>query len=101
MEHSISEQDNSIDILMSGKLTVTDHEVFRTFLNEDTISGRGTLVLDISAIDFIDSAGIGMLLYANKQAEKKPWKLVIRNPQGQVRKMIELGRLNEVLTVID
>jgi anti-anti-sigma factor len=101
MKYTISENENSVDIVMTGKFTINDHEDFRGFLENTSMAGKQTLRLNLAAIEFIDSAGIGMLLYANKQAATQPWKLVIQSPQGQVLKMIQLGRLHEVLTVTD
>lgn len=100
MESKINIDGASVEVMMSGKLTVNDHERFRDFLAEDVVKGKKSVILDLSSIDFIDSAGIGMLLYANSKSQAEPWDLIIRKPQGQVLKLIELGRLDEVLTVL-
>ena len=100
MEYSVNKNGSIIEVIMQGKFTISDHDQFRQLLSAQTINGNATLTLDLKGVEFIDSAGIGMLLYANKQSQSKSWALEIRNPTGQVQKMIVLGRLDQVLNVV-
>jgi anti-sigma B factor antagonist len=51
------------------------------------------LILDFQGLDYIDSSGISVLLYAYTQAKKQELGLWFVNLHGPVRKVIELTSL--------
>ena len=49
-------------LTLSGQMTVDDGDlVFREKVNELVAAGHVKLILDLSAVEYIDSSGIGML----------------------------------------
>ena len=48
-------------------------------------------VLDLEGLDFIDSAGLGLLVVLYNCASRAGVTLKMHRPQGQVREMIELS----------
>ena len=49
-------------LTLSGQMTVDDGDlVFRAKVNELVEAGQVKLILDLSAVEYIDSSGIGML----------------------------------------
>ena len=73
--------------LMTGDLTFADHASFKALIGS-LLEGRGSpIVIDLSELDFIDSAGLGMLLLIRDEANKAARKLVLRGPIGQVKRM--------------
>lgn len=61
--------------------------------------GRRQLVVDLSALAFIDSSGLGALLSGYKNATQRGGTLVLCGPQPRVRAMFELTRLNRVFDI--
>ena len=57
------------------------------------------VVLDLSELQFIDSAGLGMLLILQEEAESLNKKLIVRGAGGDVKRSIELARLSEIITI--
>lgn len=99
MEYRVVTEASALKATLTGKLTVNDHSSFRKIITMEAVKPGSELELDMSGVDFIDSAGLGMLLYAEKQSKANGWHLAVKGPQGQVRKMIELGKLDQVLDV--
>ena len=56
-------------------------------------------MLDLANLNWIDSAGLGMLLLARDAAHKNDLKLVLRSPRGDVKSMLELGRFDTIFDV--
>jgi len=66
------------------------------------LDGEGTVVLDLAGMTFIDSQGIKVLVEANKRAQlDRVRRVVLRSPQPQARKVLEMTGLAKLLTVED
>lgn len=101
MDYQAKTNANEIEFVMRGKLTTNDHKKFRDMVHSDGCNGQARVILNMKDIDFIDSAGIGMLLYANKLGTHQGWTLVIAQPSAQVRKMVDVCKLDKLVSVRD
>ena len=81
------------------RLTSSDLGEFRELLAQIRQSGRQSVVLDLSDLQWIDSAGLGMLILAKETADKAELELVLRSPKGHVRSLLELGRFDKIFTI--
>lgn len=99
MEKTITKQDDRHIVELSGRFTFVDHGTFKecvdTLLSEDCKK----CTLDISKLEFIDSAGLGMLLILKDEIAKNDGELVVTNPQGQVDKMLQVSHFDRMLTI--
>ncbi len=50
-------------------------------------------IINLENVDYIDSSGIGALIYICSTIKKQGYKLVITNIHGSVKKVIELTKL--------
>ena len=50
-------------------------------------------------LEFIDSAGLGMLFLASDEAGNKNIKITMRNVQGTVQRMLEISQFNEIIPI--
>ena len=99
MENLSVSDGSTLRIDLSGTLTVNDHSKFRAMIQSEECAGKSLLILNMAKVEFIDSAGMGMLLFASKASQSATWSLRILNPTGQVQKMIELAKLDKMLDV--
>ena len=58
------------------------------------------LILDFSAVEFMDSAGIGMILGRYKIINAVGGKVYISNPTYAVMKIIEISGINKIIPVV-
>jgi anti-anti-sigma factor len=92
-------QENDARVNISGEFTFTDHAAFRDVACRLFQAKGDTIVIDLSQLQFIDSAGLGMLLLARDEASKSTRKLVLSRPQGQVRRMFTVTKFDELFTI--
>jgi stage II sporulation protein AA (anti-sigma F factor antagonist) len=59
------------------------------------------LVLDLSALSFMDSSGMGVVAAAHARASEVGRRFVVVRPPFSVRRAFELSHLNEVITIVD
>lgn len=55
------------------------------------------LILSFQDVDYIDSAGLGVLISTHKKLEAKGGTLTIDHPTGEVREIFELTNLDQIL----
>ena len=62
-------------------------------------SGNKRIVVDMSAVRFVDSSGLGVLLSGYRNAASCQGELVLSGLQPQVNSMFELTRLHRVFKI--
>jgi anti-anti-sigma factor len=101
MDYHVTENGAQVDVKLTGKFTIEDADDFRSLFDWSNKKADRSITLDLTNLQSIDSAGLGMLLYANSRTADKKWKFSIANPVGQVEKMIRLSRIDELITIVN
>jgi anti-anti-sigma factor len=57
------------------------------------------VLLDCTGLDYIDSAGIGLLVMANKKSQAKNAKLVITHLKTAPREILQLANLQKLIEI--
>lgn len=78
---------------LSGDLDIYSAEAVREALGPEL---HGTLLLDIAAVEFMDDSGLGLLVGSVKRLREQEGSLVLRNPTGQIRRVLEVTGLEQV-----
>ena len=90
---------NGAVMALQGAFTFKDHHSFRALLDTlKTVTGRNH-VLDLSGVDFLDSAALGMLLVADDESKGRGCKLVLQRPSNQIARLLELASMDTVFKI--
>lgn len=101
MDYGIESKDQDTVVRLRGRLTFNDHAKLRGLIREMLqLSGRRH-ILDLSALEFVDSAGIGMLLIAREELANVDKTLVLRSAQGQVKRVLTVAQLSKIVAIED
>lgn len=84
---------------LSGRFTFGDQQAFATVVAQFENPAVQILRLDLTEVEFIDSAALGMLLLALEKAEKLDKKLVLCGATGQVKKMFGMANFHTIFTI--
>lgn len=99
MELKVEEGEHSTMVYLEGKLSFKDHPEFNGFIDSLEQTKR-TIVFNVSKLEQIDSAGIGMMFLAQKVIEEKHGgKMIIKNPTGQVKRIFDITSIDDQITV--
>lgn len=86
-------------LLVSGSVDLESREKLlaagRESLDRDDVVG---LLLDLAAVTFIDSTGIGAFVDLSRYAEDRQLSFAIRNPSQRVRRLVEIVGLADAWT---
>lgn len=91
--------DGVVVITPQGRLNMTVAPAIREQLHELVRAGHSRLVVDLAAVDSIDSSGLGALISGLKAARQSGGDLRIASPGTQVTAVLELTNLNRVLRI--
>jgi anti-anti-sigma factor len=84
---------------LSGRLTFKDNDAFSTVVDEMAARSHAEIMMDIENLDFIDSFGIGLFLVAAEAVERSGNTLTILKPQGTVKRLFRLAKLDSILHI--
>lgn len=91
---------DDINVLyMEGSLTVaTAQDVFSQTVSllED---GETKFLLQMSAVEFIDSTGLGTIVRLSKRVREAKGELSLAEPQPKILEMFELTRLDKIFPI--
>lgn len=88
-------------IALSGRFTFNDHQAFETLLAAMAECAKAALILDLRALDFMDSAGLSMLLIAREEAERHGTRLSLHSPTGRVSQLLRLAAVDTLVDIRD
>ena len=86
-------------IWLRGELDRLTADDLDAAVRELASKGAPQLILDVSELEFIDSAGLRSLSRAHNLLLDAQHELVVRRPNPSVLRLIELVGLNEVLRI--
>ena len=81
-------------IAVSGELDLAAVPRLSTVLAIAGTGHGGTVVLDLAAVDFIDSSALGTIIRAASDLEKRQTVLAVVAPEGAVRRLLEVTNLS-------
>jgi anti-anti-sigma factor len=84
---------------LKGGLTFSDHTLFRTVLTAITDEKLQSISIDLANLDYIDSAGLGMLLLAREMAQEANVSLTLAHPRNQVKKMFDISQFENLFNI--
>lgn len=86
-----------LTIALSGRLDTTTAPQLESEL-KSSIGGVKTLVLDFAALDYLSSAGLRVLLAAQKIMNKQG-NMVVRNVNETIAEIFEVTGFGDILTI--
>ena len=90
-------------ITVSGRVDHANAEQFRTLLwplLASCAASRDRLVLELSGLEYISSAGLRVLMLASRDVKARDGTLVVCALQPIVREIFEISRFNIVFRVL-
>lgn len=101
MEFKLEEQDGQAVLYLDGDLDVKSVRGINPRLDELVQSEFSRLVVDMKSVAFIDSSGVGALVYLYKRLLQRKKSLAIRGLSGQPADMIRFLRIDKVINIVE
>lgn len=98
MNYSVSESNNETVVYLSGDVDLERSPDARKVLLESVDKGQNVLV-DMSAVNYIDSSGVASLVEALQASKKKNLDFTLTQVSEPALKVFRLARLEKVFNI--
>ena len=101
MKMTILKRDDDIThVVLTGRLDTTAVEEIGEEFADATAARERPAIVDLSAIDFMASRGIGLLFANGKRLLRSGQKLVLLNPQEIVASVLNTSQVDKVMPIL-
>jgi anti-sigma B factor antagonist len=95
IDTAIDEQGRKV-LVAIGDVDLQTAPVLRRRIEAGVEAGED-VVIDLRHVTFMDSPGLGTLIYCDRMHRERGGHLVLRDPSGQVRELFEVVRVADVI----
>lgn len=84
-------------LTLSGPLTASNAPVFQNAMRRE--ASANTLILDLSEVPYVDSAGLGLLVTAQVSRQKSGRQMVLSGINQRVQKLFDITRVASLFLI--
>jgi anti-sigma B factor antagonist len=77
-------------VRVGGEIDLNSSRDFGTQLERAISDGAQTVIVDLTGVAFMDSAGVNTILNARALAERLGARLVLRRPDGEAGRILDI-----------
>ncbi len=92
---------DTAEITPGDHFTYAESTEYRQQLFAAFDASPSRLIVDLHNINFMDSAGLGMLLVTESECSQRGISLTLRKPQSEVKSLLELTNSAKRFTIIE
>ncbi len=100
MEIKRQTEGNTVHLLLTGRLDTVTSNRLANELGEVFAAGPVSLVLDFSNLEYISSAGLRVLLTAQKKVKALGTEMHITGANDDVREVFDITGFSTILTIV-
>ncbi len=98
MGYEVRKQGNYSVVVLTGDVDLERSPDVRKLLLEQIGAGNGVIV-DLSAVSYIDSSGVASLVEAFQNARKRGSDFALASVSQAAMRVLELARLDKIFTI--
>ena len=98
MSYDEADQGNYVVLSPTGKFNLVAAPPVKERIDDLAASGKTRIVVDMSAVDFIDSSGLGALIGGLKSVRQHGGDLRVAGAGTQVQAVLKLTNLDRILS---
>lgn len=88
-------------LALHGELDLLGAPQLQQQIDQAGVSARPILVLDLQGLQFVDSAGLRVILAAHGSARQRGQEFAVTRGSDQVQRLLSIAGVDEHLRVID
>lgn len=101
MQITVSDVGDAKGVAVSGRLDTEAASEFEARCGRLIQSGARTIILNLSVLEYLSSAGLSALLNLAKFAQTRQCRLFLCSPSQPVKQILQLSGLDKVLPLRD
>ncbi len=101
MKYTLIEKKGGVVVQLSGELTVTDEEAFRGLVGEAIALDGQKYSIDVTKLEFLDSAGLGLMLVLKEMCEESGKSVTMKVSNSPVRDILDISEFENLIPYED
>lgn len=90
---------NGVILELAGRFDFSTHRDFRGAYESALAENIGSLDINMSGVDYLDSSALGMLLILKERASARNIQLSLSGCKGSVKQILEIANFNKLFTI--
>lgn len=100
MHITLSTETDPMVTAVAGRLDLRTAPELRAQVSAALVAGPGSMIIDLSNVEFIDSSGLGVLIGLHKQAAAQGGRVTLVPPSGSARQIFALTRTESYFNIV-
>lgn len=101
MQASVTKDGAKAVIKLSGRFDFNTHREFRSAYEPLVVdAGVREVQVDFSAVDYLDSSALGMLLMLRDKVNGAGKEVVLGNVQGSVKQVLDIANFGKLFKIL-
>lgn len=97
-----SERDGDTHVLtLSGELDLVSTPEVEKELRHVEAGDADAIVVDLSAVEFVDSTGLRLLIETEQRSRWEPGRIALRRPLARVMRIFTIAGIDALLPFVD
>lgn len=96
----ITREDGILTFKLEGEISFLNINPLKDDILKNLLPEDKKIILNMEKIDFMDSAGLGMVLCFTKEMKSRGGELIVEHPQLGVQKIFQMSRMEKVMKII-
>ncbi len=101
MRYEFTEGPDGLVLALRDQLTFSDREAFDGVIEKIVRSGGRQAAINLNKLDYMDSAGLGMLLTLRDGAERAGIEIRLTRAKGEVKELLTLACFDSLFIIED
>jgi len=99
MKYHVSADASGVRIALQETLSFKDHQEFRRLVT-DVVERKATnVVVDLSGLSMIDSAGLGLLVILNDRIKQAGGGVTLTRPNEDVKRLLAIVEFDKLFAI--
>ncbi len=100
MQASVENGQGRVRIRLNGRFDFSAHRTFRdSYTPSLKAADVAEVEIDLSAVDYLDSSALGMLLMLREKAQAANKSVRLSNCRGSVRQVLDIANFGKLFTL--
>jgi len=100
MQTSLATRDGKTVISLTGRFDFNAHREFRETVDQAVKEAPGQIQVDLASVEYLDSSALGMLLMLRDKAKGAGKEVVLANPRGAVKQVIDIANFGKLFSIV-
>ena len=100
MQTNLTVADGRAGVRLQGRFDLNAHRDFREIIDKAMAATAREIHIDMSAVDYIDSSALGMLLMLRDKAKAANREVALSNCSGAVKQVLDIANFSKLFRVL-